>query len=48
MKSLKTKESESYPCVFTDSYEKRRDIEKHKIRNKIEVQKQQETREKKL
>ena len=33
MKSLKNKESESYPCVFTDSLAKGRDIEKRKIRN---------------
>ena len=33
MKSLKNKESESYPCVFTDSLTKGRDIEKRKIRN---------------
>ena len=33
MKSLKNKESESYPCVFTDSLVKGRDIEKRKIRN---------------
>ena len=33
MKSLKDKESESYPCVFTDSLVKGRDIEKRKIRN---------------
>ena len=33
MKSLKNKESESYPCVFTDSLAKGRDIERRKIRN---------------
>ena len=33
MRSLKDKESESYPCVFTDSLVKGRDIEKSKIRN---------------
>ena len=33
MKSLKNKESEPYPCVFTDSLVKGRDIEKRKIRN---------------
>ena len=33
MRSLKNKESESYPCVFTDSLVKGRDIEKSKIRN---------------
>ena len=33
MKSLQNKESESYPCVFTDSLAKGRDIEKRKIRN---------------
>ena len=33
MKSLQNKESESYPCVFTDSLVKGRDIEKRKLRN---------------
>ena len=33
MKSLKNKESESYPCVLTDFLAKGRDIEKRKIRN---------------
>ena len=33
MRSLKNKESESYPCVFTDSLAKGRDLEKRKIRN---------------
>ena len=33
MKALQNKESESYPCVFTDSSVKGREKEKRKIRN---------------
>ena len=33
MKALQNKETESYPCVFTDFSVKRREIEKRKIRN---------------
>ena len=33
MKTLQDKESESYPCVFTDSLVKGREKEKRKIRN---------------
>ena len=33
MKALQDKESESYPCVFTDFSVKGREIEKRKIRN---------------
>ena len=33
MKSLEHKKSESYPCVFTDSLVKGRDVEKRIIRN---------------
>ena len=33
MKALQNKESESYPCVFTDFSVKGREIEKRKIRN---------------
>ena len=33
MKSLENKKSESYPCVFTDSLVKGRDVEKRIIRN---------------
>ena len=33
MKSLKNKENESYPCVFTDPLKKGKDVEKRKIRN---------------
>ena len=49
MKSLKNKESESYPCVFTDSLVKGWDIEKCKIKNnRNHTEKQPETREKNL
>ena len=33
MKALQNEESESYPCVFTDSSDKGREKEKRKIRN---------------
>ena len=33
MKALQNKESESYPCVFTDSSVKGREKERRKIRN---------------